>query len=281
MQQKITQKYKSSLIQNTTDAKTKAKRKLIGSVTLLLFALVVLLNVTSKIKPIPVSPQIISFKQQKKDVIKASNTIVKPTTYNNTIATTAPKDVNTNILRPSAANITTANTNLNNPNPQKQDIKEQTERTNVNKLYFKPRLVTSSITKNPGPEDILNGETSPITVTRYYVHIATSSDKNVLKLLQDELLEYDIATKLQQINAPDKIIYRLRAGPFSAKQSATDTLQNLANNMNDITINATTTIKDSTAKNNNLYRNNNTASATENRNTSGDNYEENDSDTNE
>ncbi|MCE3268906.1 MAG: hypothetical protein K0R49_1158, partial [Burkholderiales bacterium] len=47
----------SNLIKQTESAKKKARRRLIGSIFLLFTALIILLNVTKKVKPIPVNPK--------------------------------------------------------------------------------------------------------------------------------------------------------------------------------------------------------------------------------
>lgn len=61
MQPKYTHN-KSNIIKITEDAKRKSRHRLIGSIVLLFFALIVLLNVTAKVKPIPINPDVVEIK---------------------------------------------------------------------------------------------------------------------------------------------------------------------------------------------------------------------------
>jgi hypothetical protein len=71
MQHNFQPKNKSHLIRVTEEAKRKSRHRLMGSIFLLLVALVVLLNVTSKVKPIPLKPQNIEIKNTNQQVSNA------------------------------------------------------------------------------------------------------------------------------------------------------------------------------------------------------------------
>ncbi len=63
---------KSNIIKVTEEAKRKSRQRLIGSIILLFFALVILLNVTAKVKPIPINPEVVEIKSTASGVINAS-----------------------------------------------------------------------------------------------------------------------------------------------------------------------------------------------------------------
>lgn len=62
MQPKYTHNSKSNIIKATEEAKRKSRQRLIGSIILLFFALLVLLHVTAKVKPIPINPDVVEIK---------------------------------------------------------------------------------------------------------------------------------------------------------------------------------------------------------------------------
>lgn len=227
MQQNFAHKHKSQLIKTTEESKNRAKRKLIGSITMLLVALIVLLNVTSKVKPIPIKPQIITFKSKDSNKQVANNTNV-----NNNI------NANPNTNNSSQA-IALAINNQSATNPNTQPLKtdsSQSVSTGINlansSIAIKPRIINSSITKRPSPEDILNGSTEEtVTIPRYYVQIGSSSNKEILQQIKQDLAEQDIKTSLQQIETPNGTIFRLRAGPFETHEDASNSLSDIIENV--------------------------------------------------
>ena len=68
---------KSNIIKVTEEAKRKSRQRLIGSIILLFFALVILLNVTAKVKPIPINPEVVEIKSTASGVINASAATVQ------------------------------------------------------------------------------------------------------------------------------------------------------------------------------------------------------------
>jgi DedD protein len=72
MQPKYTHN-KSNIIKITEDAKRKSRHRLIGSIVLLFFALVVLLNVTAKVKPIPINPEVVEIKNDASATLANAN----------------------------------------------------------------------------------------------------------------------------------------------------------------------------------------------------------------
>lgn len=78
MQPKYTHN-KSNIIQITEEAKRKSRHRLIGSIVLLFIALVVLLNVTAKVKPVTINPEIVEIKNTN---ASSPSTIASPNNSN-------------------------------------------------------------------------------------------------------------------------------------------------------------------------------------------------------
>ena len=226
MQQNFSHKNKSQLIKTSIDAKKKAKRRLIGSITMLLIALVFLLSVTSRVKPIPITPQIIKFnntnsKNNATNMQKATN---KPITNDDTGAIHDNKPIRiqvNNIHSSQAISDTFA------PSDTKK-IGDKVEPEEY-KVFIKPRIVSKTITPKLSPEDILNGKNSLKSNAVYYIIIANSSSKEALQDLQQNFLEQHIKTIVQEIQTPNGIVFRLRSDSFNTKDDAVSSLSKIHN----------------------------------------------------
>jgi cell division septation protein DedD len=229
MQQNFPPKHKSQLIKSSNDANIKAKRRLIGSIAMLLIALVVLLNVTSRVKPIPITPQIITFKTKTNNDPASSNQANMNHASNANTATKITNPTVEGTANTPQSVVTVADTQTQSPTDASDEdtSEDQSDNNTPTKVFLKPRIVNSSITTRPTPDEILNGNAEPITVPRFYVQIATSTDRDAMQQLKQNLMNQDIKTSLQQIDTPDGLVFRLRTGPFETKDAANNSLSDV------------------------------------------------------
>ncbi len=215
----------SRILRDTESAQKKSRRKLMGSIVLLLLALFFLLHITSKVKPIPIDPQKIEIQtiENNKVVIQkiSNNMAAQP------IKNVASGNVIQNTTELNAVNKQkTLNRIVNSPsNDTKVQSNNSTEQIN-NIIKFHPKLVIEKSPNKLTPQQILNGMTEyPL---RYYVQLLASTNQNYLIKPQEELSKQNIKTFIQQIKTADGItIYRLRIGPFSNKEDANTQINNL------------------------------------------------------
>ncbi|MCC2624952.1 MAG: hypothetical protein K0R14_825 [Burkholderiales bacterium] len=213
----------SNLIKQSELAKKKARRRLIGSIFMLLTALIILLNVTAKVKPIPVNPK----------VIEISNNTSAPakTTSQSQIVNTASAPINAS--SPVTTNAIAASNTESSGTGFKAGVvgtngsaKNDTESGAVT---IKPIIITMNIDHKPSPEDILNGNLSKTSETIYYVQIAASTNKPELIKIQNSLSGNGIKSFIQNGKNNN---YRLRAGAFKSKPEATDKLAQIRKSLN-------------------------------------------------
>ncbi len=206
---------RSHLIKVTEIQKKKAKRRLIGSIFLLVIALAVLLYVIANIEPIPVRPKIIEIKSTASNVIQNN--------FNNASAT---KAIASSIIASAPVEQVIASAPINEASQVVKVIASQTETNNTNAssplAILKPRIVTDTVKTKSTPEDILNGidSSSKPEATRYYVQLLGSDDKPKLLKLQATLKDKGINTSMQTVDTPNGKVYRLRIGPFTNKDAA-------------------------------------------------------------
>lgn len=234
---------KSSLIRLNNLANKKARRRLVGSIFLLVIALLVLLQVTSKIKPIQIKPESIEVKTSKKTVHQdnLSNPIIveSRSNVNNAIITTAsaPRiehiyagEPKLTVNKPKAASSTVKailedkHKNSSSPdnviNQQQVAASAPDAKQNPN-LHITPIIaIEQSSSHLATPEDILNGITTKTSKAQFFVQLTASKDKNKLLAIKSKLAENGIYTKLQTVKHGDNTLYRLRVGPFNDKISA-------------------------------------------------------------
>ncbi|MBY0379192.1 MAG: SPOR domain-containing protein [Burkholderiales bacterium] len=225
MQHNLPPKNKSHILRTTEEAKRKSRHKLMGSIFLLLIALIILLNVTSKVKPIPVNPKTIEIqnidttktiiKEPAKATIHQTDRSSEPLTFKNTSS-----EIITNNDWPKATIISKNSTDNNKINTPKSG----------GKLSFTPRVVTEAVKLNPTPEQILNGDIPSAKSTKYYIQLVASSNKDKINQLQHELNNQGVKTFTQEIKTATGIrIYRLRMGPFNNKDEATQKMSSIKN----------------------------------------------------
>lgn len=218
MEPNFPDKNKSHLIRLTDVQKKKARRRLIGSLFLLLIALIILLNVTSRVTPVEV--------EQKKLDVEIKNTASKPVPSVNTSQPIAannsesPIMVGANASQPAKDNASGA--------PVVAPV--SAESTTTRTLTLKPRIVADMPkTSKPSPEDILNGIEGGANAkpSRYYVQLIASSDKDKLIHFQNALANQGVKTTIQSVDTPNGTVYRLRVGPFTNKDEANNMLKTI------------------------------------------------------
>ena len=254
MQHNTPQKNKSHILRTTEEAKRKSRHKLMGSIFLLLIALVILLNVTSKVKPIPVNPKIIEIQDTDtaKAIIKkpasgvihqtiSSEPLALKNSTSEVITTTQAKIQASQIIAPSNTDTTNNGPKIavisKNPSDNNKPQETNTNKNNntntsasIGKLSFTPRVVTEAIKSKPTPEQILNGDIPTNLSTKYYVQLVASSNKDKINQLQQELNIKGIKTFTQEIKtANGTSIYRLRMGPFNNKDEANQKMSSINN----------------------------------------------------
>ena len=228
MQTNFSDKNKSHLIKLTENKKTKARRRLIGSIFLLILALIILVKVTSRVTPIDQVKKSLSVE------IKNTNPVAsKPmasqvvTASSPIIAAPAPsKEISsTPVAVPIKASSPVVASSPSKANPPVKILNTDTKNTAPQTL--KPRIVTDTPKTTLSPEDILNGQSKSSSKPRYYVQLIASSDKNKLIQMQDTFANEGIKTIIQSVDTPKGTVYRLRAGPFSNQNDAERMLKNI------------------------------------------------------
>jgi cell division septation protein DedD len=213
----------SNLIKQNEYAKKKARRRLVGSVFMLLSALIILLNVTTKVKPIPVNPKVIEISNNTSAPIKA--------------VASAPEQITTasapvNASEPLVADNTNASAAVGNG--FRAGVVNRGEKTNASAtsqavITAAPFIVTMNLGSKPSPEDILNGNTSGSQETIYYIQIASGQNKAALQSIQTSLANSSIKSFIQ--NGKNGI-FRLRVGPFKNKDDVNNKLTQIKNSLN-------------------------------------------------
>lgn len=224
----------SNLIKQSELAKKKARRRLIGSIFLLFTALIILLNVTAKVKPIPVTPKVIEIGNASAAIKASAPTKQLP----NASAPITDASAPINASSPVAANsaITSPGENESPGSGFRAGVinrgdgtTSQTTPTEAVTVTPKPLIITMNIGHKPTPEDILNGNVDSKSETIYYIQIAASPNKSGLETIQHNLADKGIKSFVQ--NAKNNT-YRLRAGPFRNKNDANDKLAQIQTNLN-------------------------------------------------
>lgn len=262
MQHNLQQKNKSHILRSTEEAKRKSRHRLMGSIFLLLIALIVLLNVTSRVKPIPVNPQTITIQNT-----NTSKSIIKQTSSAPTAKQLASQPT---LLKPSASQVITSNAvspsdtaaktrasdvvlgsadeiqqaangykatvikQSDKPNENKQQISDTQDQANVQsdgQPIFSAKIVIEKTPSKLSPAQILNGETATGSTNRYFIQLLASRDKNKILQVKQTLYKNGVNTFLQQVQADNNgaTIYRLRIGPFKTKEEANNKLASLNN----------------------------------------------------
>ncbi len=224
LEQPTFKKNNSNIIKLSEKTKKQAMRRLIGSIFLLLLALILLLNVTTKTKRVSITPQAIEIKNNSKTDSNSSKFLAESTNIINKALIQPPivsKTEEQNI-KPEIANPVIKVESLNLTQTKTVIYKDK----NLLKTIH-GQIVVEKSKINPNPEDILNN-INPSTNSKYYIQLAALNDKKKLMHIQQELAHKNIKTFIEPANN-NKNIYRLRIGPFKTKENAVKKLEEIKN----------------------------------------------------
>ncbi|MFN7094400.1 MAG: SPOR domain-containing protein, partial [Burkholderiales bacterium] len=237
-------KNKSSLIRLTEEAKKKARRSLIGSIFMLLVALVILLNVTARVKPIPVIPKTIEVKNNASNVLankplaasevtaaSANSASITATSNVTQITSSSPTLTASAATKSVITNVEPTNNSGFKAGVISQDSPAKIQASHPSKT-FRPQIVSETITHKPTPEDILNGKVGASTIKHYFIQLLATSDQTKLAKIKQDLAHQGITTATQAVTTENGTLYRLRIGPFTNPEAAHEKLTTLNNNSN-------------------------------------------------
>ncbi len=241
---------KSNLIKLTEEAKRKSRRRLIGSIFLLFIALLILLNITAKVKPIPINPEIVEIKNSKVIESISKNSASSALSATNTRPESAssvrgamPEESAHASLSPSS---TTASAPLaaeinqqiqaeSHTPPETPETPERLSKAKQNKpAKSSAKKTIHEAAPELNPADILDGVENSHTAAKAnlnkssYLQFAALSSKTKAYDLQQALNEHGINASVQEITTQHGTLYRLRAGPFS-RDTAQQKLQQMSN----------------------------------------------------
>ena len=262
-------KLKSPLIRLNHLANKRARRRLVGSIFLLVIALLVLLHVSSKIKPVQIKPESIEIKTNKNasTPIKSGNNPIiveskalalnetTPHPESSTNASSAKIDhLHSSLPKIAKAQTVKKDTSdiVNNVNPAKEisSTPKNEKQTSVKKsvassptgsksklthMHINPIVATEQATvNNANPQDILDAIDNKKSKPQYFVQLLASTDKAHVLMIKTQLSASGISSKVESIKRGNKTLYRLRIGPFHDKAKAmaklTQVQDKLANN---------------------------------------------------
>lgn len=231
MQPKYTHS-KSNIIKITESAKRRSRQRLIGSIILLFFALLILLNVTAKVKPIPINPEVIEINNashsNSESFISAKKTTASMISHNlpPAISASAPPAVTAVI----AASAPAAMPAASSPSGFKAQVVSQ----NTHQDSSRPHQDSSKPHKKVklklvNPADILNGTDNPAPAAQQssYLQFAALSSIDQANKFQQTLASHGINAHIQPVQTAHGTLYRLKAGPFDSA-TAQHKLQQLA-----------------------------------------------------
>lgn len=250
----------SNIIKATEEAKRKSRHRLIGSIVLLFFALIVLLNVTAKVKPIAINPNVVEIKntQESNLAANAHSSASNPLTQASGVVVAKPTESALSSGVQSAENpaqilnqtnsVAVKPTTQTRQLPLQGTVSQATEQAQTAEIA--PPVVTKPKKVKPivvSPADILNDtgqvdnlsqqssdEPTPAKVSattvggKSYVQFAALSSPEKAQQFQTILANHGINATIQPIKTEKGTLYRLRAGPFN-RDLAVQKLQKMTN----------------------------------------------------
>lgn len=262
---------KSQVIRLNNLANKKARRRLIGSIFLLIIALLILFHVSSKIKPIQIKPESIELKTHNKtnssdvlnnpiiiesranisnnQVVLESNNINTNTVAHGSESTNQVSSKTVNKLESSTSIHKTINTNNSTtlkPSSAVDILDDKTgtaddaetkplasKPTKTVNLHITPTIaIEQGSIRKATPEDILNGTIPDKARSKYFVQLMASSDKTKLIAAKNKLAHGGVYASIQSAKHGDNTIYRLRIGPFNDKNKAKSKLAEVQEKLN-------------------------------------------------
>ncbi len=219
------QEYISPVIKKSNEEILKAKRRLIGSIVMLLIALIVLLNVTSKVRPLPVKPELVLYKPNANSKIIASN--INTIAPISTTASIASNSMPNAIPYPIPNDITNDNTNTNLNAPKLNKTSSVVINENIeNKITsiiskLNPVILPLKIKATASAEDILNGQEEYTVTIKYYVLFVNTKDHNFSEEVKTALKSKGVNTILVPYkNSQGVSNFKVRSPLFNTKEAA-------------------------------------------------------------
>jgi len=251
MQPKYTHN-KSNIIKITEEAKRKSRQRLIGSIILLGIALFVLLNVTAKVKPIAINPDVVEIKNKAASDANGTTLMVKNNASAPSISNESQNNLANNIesqdqiaaiaespvaavSKPAASKTGGFKAGIVNKNTSQATDTATTDNAVVQKPASAPAKKPKAKPKPANPEDILNGlvdnaDTEAVVPqakkNKSYIQLAALKSQDKANQLQQKLANHGINATVQEIATDNGTLYRLRAGPFN-RQDAEQKLQQI------------------------------------------------------
>lgn len=259
------QQKNSQQIQMHIAQKAKSRNRVIGSVVILLCTLAILLNVTSNVKQINISPSVVEIKttaiasevissapiavinQNSIDIIINEVTDDGANSRHDTQQTESNEGFKAGVISKTTKSndvIATENNNqtVTSINKTAEVHNDKPVKTVANTNNKQPTKLATTTKKPSNPEDILDGiadglspkpqktakPTSNSGGKSYIQFAALSSEVNANKLKQ-ELISQGVNASIKQIETPKGVLYRLRAGPFSSEEAQSKLQQIKAN----------------------------------------------------
>lgn len=238
----------SNIIKATEEAKRKSRHRLIGSIALLFVALIALLNVTAKVKPIAINPNVVEIKNSAASAPLAASSPIAASAPVAAVNASAPVKAIESAANPAQIlNQTAPVTNpvqvKRNTQPLQGTISQTpTQDQSVEVAPAKPKAKPKPQKINPA--DILNDTDNidnsltaaapaakSVTATtsggKAYIQFAALSSEAKAQSLQQALVSHGVNATVTPIQTAKGTLYRLRAGPFS-RSEAQAKLQNLS-----------------------------------------------------
>lgn len=246
----------SRLIRKNKASNAKARRRLIGSIFLLIIALLILFNVSSKIKPVAIKAETIEIKSTATNtkintsspILESANQVIRNSNALKAASGTKSQMIESptttlSIESKSTPAVLAPSSHPKEPEQQQPEdilnanpLQKHTSSSNTSKhskQHIRPAIVADQAKMaKPTPEDILNGVIPKASKPQYFVQLAVSNNKEKIVNLKSELAKSGISSKLQSSSNGDKTIYHLRIGPFNNKNKAQEKLTEAQEKLN-------------------------------------------------
>ncbi len=217
---------KSNLIKSSTVLHRRARRRLIGSVFLLIVALLILLNVTTRIKPVAITPQSIEIKNASNPI----SVVDSSSSTNNASSVIALKPVQSSaVISQGRIAVIAASSPVITPVLPSAVVAESSPLIIESKVaatvapLLKGIIVALKVQQKSSPADILNGiAPQNKDTTQYFVEFTVSSDKAHLDEIKRDLRSQGMPSTIIKAQSPSSstTLYQLRAGPFTTRDQA-------------------------------------------------------------
>lgn len=221
-------KTQSQLIKNTEELKIKTRRRLIGSVIILLIASFILFKIINKndTHKTNIEIKIIANKESNLNNINTIQTNSK----NINDQSNESKKIESNNLNINSESLIKVDKQIVDTNITNEHIKTNDNQENKphNKHSLNPKIVID-IENSNNPDDILNNIN--VNTKKIYVQFIALDSKEKILLEKNYLQSLGIKTFLKQVKIKNKIFYRLRSNSFNSKEQALKYLNDVNNKL--------------------------------------------------